>query len=105
MEIAFIISIILLIVYSLLALFDGVFLHLYKYRLYEHKESKFEHLTHTIRAILFIGILTSLFINIENNSLFVLGAILVVADIITLIVDAYLEKDSRAFMGGLPRWE
>lgn len=105
MEIAFIISIVLLTAYSLLALFDGVFLHLYKYRLYEHKESKFEHLTHTIRAILFTGILISLFINIENNSLFLFGAILVVADIITLIVDAYVEKDSRTFMGGLPRWE
>ncbi|MBF6645417.1 hypothetical protein [Chryseobacterium indologenes] len=105
MEIAFIISIVLLIAYSFLALFDGVFLHLYKYRLYEHKESKFEHLTHTVRAILFTGILVSLFINIENNSLFLFGAALVVADIITLIVDAYLEKDSRKFMGGLPRWE
>ena len=105
MEIAFIISIVLLIAYSLLALFDGVFLHLYKYRLYEHKESKFEHLTHTVRAILFTGILVSLFINIENNSLFLFGSILLVADIITLIVDAYAEKDSRQFMGGLPRWE
>lgn len=105
MEIAFIISIILLLAYSLLALFDGVFLHLYKYRLYEYKESKFEHLTHTIRAILFSGILISLFINIENNSLFLLGISLVIADIIIMIVDAYVEKDSRAFMGGLPRWE
>src|SRR5690554_5044976 len=105
MEIAFIISIVLLIAYSLLALFDGVFLHLYKYRLYEHKESKFEHLTHTVRAILFTGILVSLFINIENNSLFLFGSILLVADIITLIVDAYAEKDSRQFMGGLPRGE
>lgn len=105
MEVAFIISIILLIAYSLLALFDGVFLHLYKYRLHEHKESKFEHLTHTIRAILFTGILISLFINIENNSLFLFGIALVLADIVTLIIDAYTEKDSRKFMGGLPRWE
>ncbi len=106
MEIAFVISTVLLIAYSLLALFDGVFLHLYKYRLYEHKESKFEHLTHTIRALLFTGILISLFINIEDNSLFLLlGAALVIADIITLIIDAYVEKDSRLFMGGLPRWE
>lgn len=37
--------------------------------------------------------------------MFLFGAILVVADIITLIVDAYVEKDSRTFMGGLPRWE
>ncbi|ULT39100.1 hypothetical protein KRR40_29315 [Niabella defluvii] len=69
MEIAFVISTTLLVAYSLLALFDGVFLHLYKYRLYEHKESKFEHLTHTIRAILFTGILISLFINIEKQQL------------------------------------
>ncbi|ASE62080.1 hypothetical protein CEQ15_11550 [Chryseobacterium indologenes] len=105
MEIAFIISSILLISYSLLAVFDGVFLHLYKYRLYQHEESRFEHLTHTIRALLFTGILISLFINIENNNLFLFGCILIAVDIITLLVDAYVEKDSRAFMGGLPRWE
>lgn len=105
METAFIISSILLIGYSLLALFDGVFLHLYKYRLYEHKESRFEHLTHTVKALLFTGILISLFINIENNNLFIVGCILIVADIITLLIDAYVEKDSRQFMGGLPRWE
>ena len=105
MEVAFILSIVLLIAYSLLALFDGVFLHLYKYRLYEHKESKFEHLTHTVRAILFTGILIALFINIEDNRWFLLGTALVVADMITLIIDAYVEKDSRHFMGGLPRWE
>lgn len=105
MEIAFIISIVLLIAYSALALFDGVFLHLYKYRLYEHKESKFEHLTHTVRAFLFLGILLTLFINIENNTFFVVGIIFVAIDIITMVIDAYVEKDSRKFMGGLPRWE
>lgn len=105
MEIAFIISIVLLLAYSLLALYDGVFLHLYKYRLYEHKESRFEHLTHTIRAVLFTGILISLFINIEDNRFFLFGVGLVIADIVTLVIDAYSEKDSRQFMGGLPRWE
>lgn len=74
MEFAFLISSILLISYSLLAVFDGVFLHLYKYRLYQHEESRFEHLTHTIRAVLFTCILISLFINIGNNNLFYLAA-------------------------------
>ena len=105
MEMAFIISTILLVLYSALALFDGVFLHLYKYRLHEQKESKFEHLTHTIRALLFSGILYTLFIGIENNKLFFIVIVLVFLDIITLIIDAYTEKDSREFMGGLPRWE
>lgn len=105
MEMAFIISAVLLILYSALALFDGVFLHLYKYRLHEQKDSKFEHLAHTIRAVLFSGILYTLFIGIENNKLFFIAMILVFLDIITLIIDAYTEKDSREFMGGLPRWE
>jgi hypothetical protein len=105
MEIAFIISAVLLILYSTLALFDGVFLHLYKYRLHEQEESKSEHLVHTIRALLFSGILYTLFIGIENNELFFIAMILVFLDIITLIIDAYVEKDSREFMGGLPRWE
>lgn len=105
MEMAFIISTVLLVLYSVLALFDGVFLHLIKYRLQEQKESKFEHLTHTFRAILFSGILYTLFISIENNNLFFIAIILVLLDIIVLIIDAYVEKDSREFMGGLPRWE
>lgn len=105
MEFTFIISIVLIIAYSLLALFDGVFLHLYKYRLHEHPESRFEHLTHTVRAILFPAILYCLFVGLETNQLFYLGMTLVLVDIITLTADAFVEKDSRKFMGGLPRWE
>ncbi|MBZ4041184.1 hypothetical protein [Flavobacterium hibisci] len=105
METAFIITTILLVLYSSLALFDGVYLHLYKYRLHEQKESKFEHLTHTIRALLFLVILYTLFIEIENNNLFFTGIAFIFLDIFIMIIDAYTEKDSRKFMGGLPRWE
>lgn len=105
MEIAFVISTILLILYSAFALFDGVYLHLYKFRLHENKESQFEHLTHTIRAFLFSGILYTLFISIENNNLFFIGILFIFLDIFIMIIDAYTEKDSREFMGGLPRWE
>lgn len=105
MEFAFLISIILLIAYVLLAVYDGVYLHLYKFKLYDRTESQFEHLTHTVRTLLFAGILLTAFINIENNQLFIIGLTLVILDIITLLIDAYVEKDSRSFMGGLPRWE
>ena len=105
MEMAFILSSILLISYSALALFDGVYLHLFKYRLHEQESSKFEHLIHSIRALLFSGILYTLYIGIENNRLFLIGLVLVLIDVITLIIDAYVEKNSREFMGGLPRWE
>lgn len=105
METAFIVAIVLLILFSLLAFFDGVYLHLFKYKLYEHQESKFEHLTHTFRAFLFVGILILMFINIENNSFFLTGLAFAIVDVIILGIDAYAEKDSRKFMGGLPRWE
>lgn len=101
MEIAFYILIALLVLYSILGLYDGVFLHLYQYRLYEQEESKIEHLTHTIRAILFPAILFFLFL----KGSFYLGLALVALDVLVLVADAYLEGDSRKFMGGLPRWE
>ena len=88
----------------ILGLYDGVYLHIWKYQLHTRKESYFEHKTHTIRAILFPLIVWFLFINTDSTS-FWIGIILVVIDLITLGVDAFSEKDSRESIGGLPRWE
>jgi hypothetical protein len=101
----FLISTILLLVFALLAIIDGFYLHIFKYQLFNHKERKFEHLTHTIRAILFPLILYFLFITQSCLTSFYLGILFVVLDIIVLGIDAFVEKDSRSFMGGLPRWE
>lgn len=105
MELAFILTSLLLISFALLGLYDGFFLHIFKYRLYEHAASKTEHLSHSIRALLFPGILYFLYFRQDNTSFFYIGINLVLADILCLGIDAYIEKDSRAFMGGLPRWE
>ena len=43
--------------------------------------------------------------NTENEIIFLIGIALVIIDLIVLGIDAYSEKDSRSFMGGLPRWE
>ncbi|SFH20567.1 hypothetical protein [Pedobacter insulae] len=101
----FLILTILLLAFALLAVIDGFYLHIFKYQLFNHKESKFEHLTHTIRAILFPLIVYFLFITQNCPTSFYLGVLFVVTDIVVLGTDAYLEKDSRIFMGGLPRWE
>lgn len=104
MEVAFITSIVLLIAFVILAMFDGVYLHLIRYKLYAHAESRNEHISHTIRAILFPALLWFLYLG-TNDTAFYLGMTVVLLDIIVLGADAYMEKDSRAFMGGLPRWE
>ncbi|MEJ5962938.1 hypothetical protein [Pedobacter immunditicola] len=104
MEIAFITATALLVVFVILALFDGLYLHLIRYKLHVHKESRNEHISHTIRAILFPIILYVLYLG-SSDTAFYLGMGVVVIDILVLGADAYMEKDSRAFMGGLPRWE
>ena len=91
--------------FGVLGIIDGFYLHIWRYRLYEHTESRFEHLTHTARTVLFPGIVCCLFLFPNEPGMYQLGLFLVLADIGVLAVDAYSEKDSRAFMGGLPHWE
>lgn len=89
----------------ILATYDGFYLHIFKYGLFNRSESLFEHKTHTIRAILFPIIVWFLFVNETSFVAFLIGIGLVVLDMIVLGIDAYSEKKSRSFMGGLPRWE
>lgn len=104
MEVAFITATVLLAVFVILALFDGLYLHLIRYKLYERKESRDEHISHTIRAFLFPIILYVLYLG-NSDIAFYLGIGLVIIDLLVLGADAYMEKDSRVFMGGLPTWE
>ena len=87
-----------------LAMYDGIYLHIWKYQLHTREESYFEHKTHTIRAILFPLIVWLLFINTDSFS-FWIGIVLVGLDLVTLGIDAFSETDSRENMGGLPKWE
>ncbi|SHM33174.1 hypothetical protein [Flavobacterium saccharophilum] len=105
METAIIITSVLLILFSILALYDGFYLHIFKYKLHNHPESKTEHYIHTIRAIFFPAILYFLFLSQSCSLSFIIGLVVVALDLLVLALDAYTEKDSREFMGGLPRWE
>lgn len=105
MEIVLLITLILLVAFASLAIVDGFYLHIFRYQLHNQKESRSEHLTHTIRAILFPAIVYFLFLKQNSAMSFYIGISLVFIDMIVLTIDAYIEKDSRAFMGGLPRWE
>lgn len=104
MEILFFLSTLCLILFILLATYDGAYLHLFKYELFNREESHFEHKTHTVRALLFPAIVYLLFIQTSLISFYV-GLILVLIDLIVLGFDAYSEEDSRSFMNGLPKWE
>ncbi len=105
MDILFYLASACLVLFMVLATYDGFYLHLWKYQLFNQEESIFEHKTHTIRAILFPAIVWLLMVNETSSVLFLIGLVLVTIDLIVLAIDAYSEKDSRDFMGGLPRWE
>lgn len=105
MEILFYLATICLVLFMILATYDGFYLHIFKYGLFNRDESSFEHKTHTARAVLFPLIVWFLFINETSFIGFLIGISLVLLDLIVLGIDAYSEKESRSFMGGLPTWE
>jgi len=93
------------LLFGILGLFDGLYFHLIKFKLYKHPETRFEHITHSIRAFLFVGILYLLFIN-DFTGYALWGAIvLVLVDIATLLIDLFVEGNSRNKLGGLPHKE
>lgn len=104
MEIIYYLTALFLIFFMLLATYDGLYLHLWKYELFKREESLFEHKTHTARAILFPLIIWLLFISTDTISFYV-GISFILFDLVILAIDAYSEKDSRKFMDGLPKWE
>jgi len=105
MEVLFYLATASLILFMVLATYDGFYLHIFKYSLFNRDESIFEHKTHTIRAVLFPLIVWFLFVNETSLTGFLIGIALVILDLIVLGIDAYSEKESRRFMGGLPKWE
>lgn len=104
MSILLLASVLFLLVFMILALYDGIYLHLWKFELFRREESILEHKIHTIRAILFPIIVYFLFINTSKVGFF-LGIGFFLLDLIVLAYDAFVEEDSRRFMNGLPRWE
>ncbi len=104
MEILYFLSTICLILFMILATYDGFYLHIFKYELFNRRESSLEHKIHTVRALLFPIIVWFLFID-NTNIGFWIAMTAVFVDIVVLGFDAYYEKDSRSFMGGLPTFE
>ena len=99
------IAAIFLILFTFVATIDGIYFHLYKYRLFARKESIKEHHLHTLNAFLFPITVVLLFV--INSAGFLLW-ILVLLTAVTLIVeflDVFEENASRKSLGGLTSLE
>ena len=84
----------------LLGAVDGLYFHLWKYKLYSRPETRYEHKLHTFRAFLFIPIVWLLFGKNYGGLLLWLGVLAMTADLLVELLDVFCEIKSRANIGG-----
>lgn len=94
-----------LLVFTALAAFDGVVLHLLKFRLHARPESYTEHLWHTASAVLFVLVVAGIFAVDAGGALLWGGVAALVATHVIEVFDMRAEKESRRSLGGLSRGE
>lgn len=98
-------STVLLIGFVVLSTFDGVYLHLWRYRLWARDASRREHWLHTARALLFAPTVVLVFAAPTAGLMLWAGVSLLVIDQVFELLDVAEERRSRAGMGGLPSGE
>lgn len=99
------IACIFLLLFTIVATVDGIYFHLYKYRLFARKESIKEHYLHTINSFLFP--ITVFLLFVINSAGFMLWFVLflTIATLIIEFIDVFEEKSSRENLGGLTSLE
>jgi hypothetical protein len=83
---------------------DVLYYHVYRFRLARRLESWAETSTHVVRSLI-LGLGTLLLVYQPAGLWFWFVAALFALDFVNSAVDAFLEQDSRASLGGLPRLE
>ena len=93
----------LMVAFFAVAAVDGVYFHLWKFRLFARPDSRVEHALHTARALLAPPIVWLLYIAPPGPLLAV--GLLIGVDQLAAVVDVLIEPKSRKSLGGLPRTE
>ncbi|MGE5183526.1 MAG: hypothetical protein ACM31C_15750 [Acidobacteriota bacterium] len=88
-----------------IAIVDGLYLHLYKYKLYARRDSVTEHLTHTLRAVLFGPMIYLLFGRCFAGAVLYATLAIVLVDFAIQSWDVLVERASRSSLGGLSSFE
>ncbi len=96
---------IFLILFTLVATIDGIYFHLYKYRLFARKESLKEHHLHTINSALFPITIVLLFVINSSGFLLWLSVLLTIVTLVIEFLDVFEENSSRKSLGGLTSLE
>ena len=92
-------------IFGAVAAVDGLYLHLWKYRLYARPESRREHKLHTAQGALFVPVVFFLFYGDFGGAALWAGVLFLAAEQVVEILDVLDERDSRASLGGLSSTE
>ena len=98
-------STLLLLGFVLLSTVDGVYLHLWRYRLWARADSRREHGLHTARALLFAPIVLLVFAAPTAGVMLWSGVALLAIDQVFEVLDVLEERRSRDGLGGLSSGE
>lgn len=98
-------SAILLAAFAGLAAIDGLYLHLWRYRLHAVPAARQEHILHTVHGLLFVPMLLLVFSGQSSGLALWLGAAVALAGLVVVAWDSVHELTSRRFQGGLPAGE
>jgi hypothetical protein len=94
-----------LMIFGAVAAVDGLYLHLWKYRLYARPESRREHKLHTAQGALFVPVVFLLFYGDFGGAALWTGVLFLAFEQVVEILDVLDERDSRAGLGGLSSTE
>src|SRR5215213_11297456 len=90
-----------LMIFGMVAAVDGLYLHLWKYRLYARPESRREHKLHTAQGALFVPVVFFLFYGDFGGAALWAGLLFLAAEQVVEVWDVLDARDSRASLGGL----
>ncbi len=94
-----------LVAFTAIASVDGLYFHLYRYRLYARPDSRYEHWLHTLNSILYVPLTALLFcaepLGLWRHLAFALFA----ASVGIEVLDVLCEERSRRTLGGLTSLE
>ncbi len=96
---------IFLMIFGVEAAVDGLYLHLWKYRLYARPESRREHKLHAAQGALFVPVVFFLFYQDFGGLALWAGVLFLAFEQVVEILDVLDERDSRASLGGLSSTE
>lgn len=90
-----------MVVFTTIAALDGLYYHLYKYRLYERPASRLEHQLHTANVTIFVPQVFLLFWMQPHGLWLWLALLTFVASLVVEFFDVLCEPASRRDLGGL----